>query len=93
MVGFFPVKNYVLLNIFSFSLKLHTLIVYRFFNVCLLNKSNILYIVYMKRVILDLDPKLVEAIDDSAWKNRASRVQELRNVLSKIYLKQKEVKK
>jgi hypothetical protein len=47
----------------------------------------------MKRVILDLDPKLVEAIDDSAWRNRTSRVQELRNVLSKIYLKQKEVKK
>ena len=47
----------------------------------------------LKRVLLDLDPKLVEAIDDSAWMNRTTRVQELRNVLSKIYLKEKEGKK
>ena len=40
----------------------------------------------LKRVLLDLDPKLVEAIDESAWKNRTTRVGELRNVLLKVYL-------
>lgn len=40
----------------------------------------------MKNLSLQLDAKLVEAIDESAWKNRTTRVQELRNVLSNIYL-------
>ena len=47
----------------------------------------------MKKLLLAFDEKLIEAIDESAWRNRTTRVQELRNVLSKIYLKEKDVKK